>query len=197
MLSLINTLDTNLFLFLNGLHSPLWDKIMLEISYNKYGFLALIIFLSYLGFKKYKKQFCLGFFFLLVSFGLSDSISTRVFKDNIKRLRPCHEKVLAPQVHLAGQKCWGGKFGFVSSHAANSFAIITFFWLMLRREHSWLKWFYLHAAVIGYSRIYLAKHYPLDIFFGAILGILCGLAGYKLFTSALARWWPQSSNQHG
>jgi len=68
----------------------------------------------------------------------------------------------------------GGKFGFVSSHAANTFAGATFIAKLVDIRS--LRWFmYSWAAVVSYSRIYLGVHYPADIIGGALLGIFLGL----------------------
>ncbi len=167
---------------------------MLAISYNKFLFLFLIIGLLTYTFKLYKKYVFLAFFFCLVGFGLSDSISSKGLKDNIQRLRPCHNKALKTKVHLAGKKCWGGKYGFVSSHASNSFAIATFFFLLFRKNRKFL-WLFIYAGIVSYSRIYLARHYPGDIFFGAILGVFCGLIGFKGFNLCFDRLKQRSLNQ--
>jgi len=180
MIETIKQIDSELFLYLNSLHSPLFDKIMYFISYNKFLVAGLILFLFALSLKQYKKKFIGIFFFCLLAFGLSDSISSRIFKPGFKRLRPCHEKAIAAEVHLAGQNCWGGKFGFVSSHAANSFALATFFWLLLKAHYSFTWLLFVHSALVSYSRIYLGKHYPLDLIFGAMLGILMAYLSYRL-----------------
>ena len=193
MLDVIKEIDLNVFLFLNSFHNDFFDFLMLNISYNVLTFIILLFFLCFLGFKELKKKFFIAFIFLLISFGLSDLISTRVFKDNTKRLRPCHELSLKDKVHLAGQKCGGGKYGFVSSHASNSFAIIAFFVLLIGARFTFLKYFYCYAALISYSRVYLARHYPLDIICGAILGLICAYIGFRAYQFFLNS---RESNSH-
>lgn len=178
MIETLNHIDTQIFLFLNSLHNSTMDSVMLTLSYSEavMGFLLLgLIGHSVLIYKR--KAFAVVFFAIL-AFGLSDSISSRIFKPGFKRLRPCHQKVLEDKVHLAGRKCWGGKYGFVSSHAANSFALATFFFLALKSQ--WYYLLFLHAGLVSYSRIYLAKHFPGDIFFGALLGAILGFLSFKL-----------------
>ena len=67
----------------------------------------------------------------------------------------------------------GGRYGFVSSHAANSFAVALFTSLLFRRRlYTWT--IFLWATANVYTRIYLGVHYPLDILGGAIVGLACG-----------------------
>jgi undecaprenyl-diphosphatase len=106
-----------------------------------------------------------------------------LFKDTVQRLRPCHAPDLQGLVHLVNGHC-GGLYGFVSSHAANHFAIATFMTGMLQRRPRWAAAvLYIWAALIGYSRIYLGAHYPGDVIVGAMYGALIGGLAYGLFRS--------------
>lgn len=74
----------------------------------------------------------------------------------------------------------GGRFGFISSHAANTFAISVFLSLLIKRKS--LTFMLLFWAVLNsYSRIYLGVHYPGDILFGAIEGCFIGYLIYLLY----------------
>jgi undecaprenyl-diphosphatase len=76
-------------------------------------------------------------------------------------------------------KC-GGLYGFVSSHATNSFNVALLSLLFIRKRWytiSILTW----ASVIGYSRIYLGVHYPGDVICGALLGAFIGWGVYMLY----------------
>ena len=119
---------------------------------------------------------------------LADQISTSIFKDGFKRLRPSHTEEIRELIHLYtkknGEVYYGGLYGFVSSHAANSFALASFLSKLFK-----VRWFgyciYGWAFIVSYSRIYLGVHYPGDILGGALLGILIGLAVYRIYSLSL------------
>jgi len=178
MLDFILGLDTRLFLFLNGLHSSFWDIIMYEVSekefwYPFYGILILVMIWRY----RWNAIATLLFIALLIT--LADQLSVKAFKEVFERWRPTHNPEIKNLVHtVKGYR--GGDFGFVSSHAANTFAMAFFTSkLFANRYYSW--GIFIWAAVVSYSRIYLGVHYPLDIFGGALLGIALGYLIFLLY----------------
>ncbi|MFQ5736208.1 MAG: phosphatase PAP2 family protein [Thermodesulfobacteriota bacterium] len=65
-----------------------------------------------------------------------------------------------------------GRFNsFPSGHAAASFSVA---YVLAKKYPSLGFLFYTVAALVGASRIYLGSHYPTDVLFGALLGILAG-----------------------
>ena len=101
------------------------------------------------------------------------------------RFRPSHNPQIADLLHLHvhddGELYRGGKFGFVSSHAANTFAVAMFSSLIFRFK-SYVLFIFFWAAIVSYSRIYLGVHYPLDILGGALLGGIISLISYFILT---------------
>lgn len=118
---------------------------------------------------------------------LSDQLSVHAFKNVIHRLRPCHNPEIQSIVHLLNGRC-GGSYGFVSSHAANVFALAMFLYLFFRAKiNRFGIWIFAWAAVVAYSRVYAGVHYPGDIIVGALLGAGIGVTVYKLYEMAAAR----------
>ncbi len=125
MIEILKALDLSLFVFLNSLNIKSMNGIMIFAS----GYLVWVPFLFYVisqSKKQQGSQLTLFFiFFLFLAIIASDASSSYIIKNLFHRLRPCRDEDVKPLIYYFGQRC-GGKFGFVSSHAANSFAIATF-----------------------------------------------------------------------
>ena len=180
MIETLKQLDTELFLALNGLHNSLFDFLMFWAS-NKLIWIPLYLFFLYLIIKKYQWKTVGIFVAILVLITLADQLSVHLFKNVFQRFRPCHEPQLEGLVHLVNGKC-GGRFGFISSHASNTFALVVFLIQLLGKKYKYftisiLIW----ASLVSYSRIYLGVHYPGDVFVGAVFGSLLGFIIFFLY----------------
>jgi undecaprenyl-diphosphatase len=175
---MLERLDQQLFLYLNSFHSPFWDNVMHTISGKIIWIPLYLAILIYLGIK-YKRKFIIILLFIILAATLADQVSVQLFKNLFQRLRPCHEPLLDGLVHQFNGEC-GGSYGFISSHATNSFNVAVLSLLFIRK-----RWFsvsiVIWALVIGYSRIYLGVHYPGDVICGSIVGALIGWGIYKLY----------------
>jgi undecaprenyl-diphosphatase len=178
-LNMLHEWDVELFLFLNSFHNPFLDQVMYYAS-ERLTWVPLYAFLLYFFIKEYGKRAYLMVFMVIILILLADQISVYL-KNHFERPRPCHELLLKGWVHLVRDKC-GGKFGFVSSHAANTFAL-AFYVVMLRGTmNHWLSIVMIcYAVFVSFSRIYLSAHYPGDVLAGAFLGFLCSLFTWCLF----------------
>lgn len=178
MIERILEYDRSLFVTLNGLNSDFFDGIMVFAS-GKLTWIPLYLFMLFMLF--YRKgggsmcragayDFRKGFLLLagaIAVFAISDAVSFQI-KNIVCRPRPCHEPSMEGIVRLLEGS--GGEYGFYSSHAANVFAIAVFtMHYVKRRWYSVIVLFW--AILVSYSRIYVGKHYPLDVVTGAIAGI--------------------------
>ncbi len=139
---------------------------MLIVS-GRLTWIPLYLFIIFLLIRDRKQEALFLIISVFAAVALTDLASVHLFKNVFMRLRPCHEPDLAGMVNLVG-RC-GGKFGFVSSHAANSFVIAVLSALYLKRRILTLGLIF-WASLVAFSRVYLGVHYPGDIIGGALLG---------------------------
>lgn len=175
---LLEQLDKQLFLLINSANSPFWDKLMYAISGKMIWIPLYLGILVYIWFRN-KKKFPIIVLFIALAAVFADQSSVHFFKNVFHRLRPCHDPELSGLVHIVNGEC-GGLYGFVSSHASNSFNVALVSLMFIKK-----KWFTFGilcwAAVIGYSRIYLGVHFPGDVICGALLGSFTGWFFYRLY----------------
>jgi undecaprenyl-diphosphatase len=177
MIETLKNIDHQLFFFINGKHNVFFDALMKSISDPRVAF-PLYLFVIYLFIVLYKKK---SWFYVLALFavvGFADFASVQFFKEVFMRFRPCHEPDFMYNVHLVNSHC-GGKFGFVSSHATNNFALATIFGLLNYKNFRFFTYvLFFWAIIVSYSRVYLGVHYPGDVLGGAILGATVAYVGY-------------------
>lgn len=111
---------------------------------------------------------------------IADKLSVYLFKDVFMRLRPCHNPAIANLIHTIGGAC-GGQYGFVSSHAANTFAFAFLVGLIFKKHYPKLIYYmFFWATMVSYSRIYVGVHYPGDVVCGAMLGVTVSWMVWKI-----------------
>lgn len=169
--------DIELFIYLNNLGSIQWDGFWLFIT-NKYSAIPLYLLLLFFTYKYFglKKTVI-----ILISIALLITISDQTsnfFKYNFARLRPCYNENIVHLIRLVKESC-GGKYSYFSAHAANSMALAIFFSLLFKKYSKlWIWLLIIWALLVGYSRIYIGVHFPLDILTGFFFGIVYGIIFY-------------------
>jgi len=180
MIDFLNSIDTQLFLFLNSLHNAFFDPIMYWFS-DKWIWIPMYALMAFFIVKHYKMKGVVIILTVGVVIALCDQTASHLIKHAVMRLRPSHEPALAPLIHLSKAGA-GGLYGFVSSHAANSFGLATFLYFVLDNRFKLLKyWLFIWSVLVSYSRIYNGVHYPGDVIVAAIIGALIGWGMSKLF----------------
>ena len=177
MLDYLMDMDTAALLAVNGWNDAFQDVLWWLVS-AKWSSALLMLALLWILVRKPGRHAMLVLAMLVLAFVLADQISSGLIKHMVERLRPTREPSLEGLVHIVnGYR--GGMYGFVSSHAANSFAVATFISLVIRYRAaavSLIGW----ALLQCYSRIYLGVHYPGDIMGGIIVGLAVGWLAWQL-----------------
>ncbi|SEN51537.1 undecaprenyl-diphosphatase [bacterium A37T11] len=173
-------LDQEIFLMINqGLSNPVFDWLMPHLR-NPWTWAPLYLFILIFTIKNYKKRGIIMMLFLLMTFGLADSISSTLIKPMVTRIRPCNETVFK-EVFSPRIRCGSG-FSFPSSHATNHFALAMFLIMVFKKRWKHITWLgLLWATSIGFAQVYVGVHYPIDVLAGAILGCFIGWLLGKTF----------------
>ena len=151
IISSIKKLDTEIFLLFNSKHTPFFDTVMAAAS-GKFIWIPLYAFLLFLVFRFVGKYIWLVVISAVLLIVASDQLSVHLFKNVFLRYRPCHNLLIKDIIHLNGN-C-GGMYGFVSSHAANTFALAMFLALFFKNRINYFAvYIFLWAAFVSYSRV--------------------------------------------
>ena len=189
MIELLFLFDQKIFLILNSWNANWLNPIMIFLS-GKIVWIPFIILGLLFSFRKMEKRnFYVFLLFISLAIIASDVTSSYIIKNLVQRLRPCRLSELKPFIHHFGQKC-GGKYGFISSHAANAFCLITYFLTVFKKKSLRYSLLWLLPFLVSYSRIYLGVHYPLDLIGGSVVGISWGMTMGGLVRSFVLRSKP-------
>lgn len=184
MIERLQEWDEQLLLTLNGIGHPYLDGIMIFMS-AKLVWVPLYAALIYLLYRYYGWSFWKPLILIILAVTIADQFTSSFMKPFFERLRPCKDPSIN-QVIINVGGC-GGKFGFASSHAANTFALSAFFLTLFRTSWMWalIGW----AVIVSYSRVYLGVHYPGDILVGGLIGTVLGF----LMAKVACIWLPKDT----
>lgn len=183
MLETLLHYDKELFLFLNNLGNTSWDGFWLLVT-NKWSSIPVYVILAFLFYKNFGLKKTL---LLVVTIALLITVTDQLanlFKYGFQRLRPCHDDEINGLMRLVKDSC-GGKYGYFSAHASNSFAVAFFFIYLLKQKYRYIGVALLFwASLVAYSRIYVGVHFPLDVISGTLIGLMFSWLFVKLYIFA-------------
>ena len=172
--------DKELLLMVNGSESLFVDYLVLVLT-NAKTWIPLYLALFYVVLRSNRSA--PQVWLVLAAAGLcvllAGTVDDTIIKPLVARWRPGHDPEIGMLVDTVdGYR--GGKYGFFSAHAANTFSIALFFSLLMRHR-------LLTAALVLWSfincwtRLYLGVHYPGDIAVGLIWGTIVGYGVFRLY----------------
>ena len=172
--------DSSILLAVNGMHSSYFDTFMWLCS-RKFEWIPFYLSILYVLFRNFNWRVVL---YSLVAMGvillLTDAVSSHFIRPVVARLRPSNlENPISEMIHIV-DNYRGGRYGFPSSHASNSWGLVFFVGLLLRRRVL-TTFLVCWALLLCYSRLYLGVHYPGDLLAGMMLGAVVASVVYYVF----------------
>lgn len=172
--------DTNLFLFINRMHNTFFDYFMNTYS-GKLVWIPMYAAILYVMLRNFSwKVTLLCAIGVALTITFADQVCATWIRPYVERMRPSNlNNPLSEMVHIVnGYR--GGRYGFPSCHAANTFGLAFYLFFVFRRR--WLTIYMMAWALLTcYSRVYLGVHYPGDLLTGAVVGTIGAYLMYRLF----------------
>ena len=184
-------LDQSVTLWLNGLHCPFTDSMWLFFSDRSVWIplylLVAVLMVWRLGWKR-----GLAYVLLTALAILCVDQFANLTKNWVARPRPCNDAYMFSMGHRLLQ-VRSRSYSFFSAHAANAVAFALCSAHALRRGmkrtpariYSWL--IGLWAAMVGFSRVFVGKHYLGDVLVGFAAGAIISLILLTLFDACAAK----------
>lgn len=190
LLHWLTQLDDRLLLFVNGMHSPYWDCFM-KLYSGKLIWVPMYVAIFWVMAKNlHWKTLLVCVAALALTIVFADQVGATLIRPQVERLRPANlENPISAFVHIVdGYR--GGRYGFPSCHAANTFGL-AFFLCFLFRNRGLAAFMLGWAALTCYSRMYLGVHYLGDLLAGMLIGLLGAWIMYRIFAKVTRHRWEE------
>jgi undecaprenyl-diphosphatase len=171
-------IDKNLLLAINHHHSEWLDFFMWWFS-DRFIWIPFYALIVGMIIYHYRMKSALILLMITLAVILSDQLASGIFKPLFKRLRPSHEPGLEEMLHYVNNYK-GGTYGFISSHALNSFSVFFYILFTIGKRMKWIPVsLFIWVMLLSYSRVYLGVHYPSDIIVPFFISIPLAWTLYK------------------
>lgn len=178
--------DQQATLDLNGSQSLFLDNLMITVT-NTFSWTLLIMMLLYVIFKNNSWKESL---FILLTIGLmifvADRICSGYVKPTVARWRPTRDPEIMYLLDTV-LNYRGGRFGFFSGHACNTFCMAMFLSWLFRSTRMTLVLFF-WSTTTTFTRLYLGVHYLGDVTVGLLAGLTIGFIFYIIYNRLRARF---------
>jgi len=177
--------QADIFLFVNLHYYLFGDFLFPHWTSLGDGLFSVFVVLFLLFFISYKDALIAAIVFLISS-AIAQYLKNYIFPLN-PRPQPFFLN-LHENIHIIKGVVIHQYNSFPSGHSTSAFAVFCVLALIWeKKQWGWL--FFIIALSVGYSRMYLAQHFFLDIYVGSIIGVLCALFFYWIFKNVKAREW--------
>lgn len=175
MIETLDAIDKQWILALNNDYSSFWDMVMFATS-QVMVWIPLYLSIVYVAIRSWRKEGWIIVISLVISVIVADQVASGLLKNWIARPRPTHDLAIGHLIVTVNDYI-GGQYGFVSSHAANTFALALCSSLFFKRWQ-YATSIFLWATLNAYSRVYLGVHYVGDVVGGMLVGLMVGWGVY-------------------
>lgn len=175
------------FYLLNSYHAKFLTQLFIYLTYLGDGAFVIIIGLVLIFFKKRREGIV-----ILASYLMSGGVA-QLIKEVVVEARPGIFFQNSGYPYLIEGITLHNMHAFPSGHTASAFALAATLAFCIRNK--WYSLIFLSlAALVGYSRIYLAQHFMQDIFAGAVIGLMSAIICLLLYEDHLPRFLPDRGN---
>ncbi len=168
--------DKDLFIYLNSKNHPWIDPVMVFLSDQTVWIILMVVVISFMVYKRQRHGAIASLF--LIAGVAANSLLNQIVKFIIMRPRPGNNPLLEGLFNQL--EATGTSYSFFSAHSSTSMCLAMFSALYIKNA-TYSTLVFVWAFLVAYSRIYVGKHYPLDVVVGILFGMLVGWLTYRLY----------------